>query len=143
LLWKWRGSTAKPEFGSPTTTTDYVLCVFDSVAGVPEAVLRGIVPGGPCTPRACWRGGDTGFSYKNRAATPTGIAALKLKAGTDAHAAIVAKGEGATLGLPALPFAENPTVILQLRRSDGSECWEATYSGSISNSDTEFAAKSD
>ena len=58
-------------------------------------------------------------------------------------AKIIVKGKGSLLNLPALPIA-NPDLPLtvQLTSSNG-ECWEATYSSTVRNQESELRAKSD
>src|SRR5205085_86646 len=59
LQWKWlKGSlTTLGDFGTPLTSTNYVLCVYD--AGNVVARLR-IPAGGTCAGKPCWQAKATG-----------------------------------------------------------------------------------
>jgi hypothetical protein len=125
LQWKWiKGAvTLKADFGDPTTTTAYQLCVYDNGGLVLSAAIP---PGGTCGTKPCWREKPKGFDYKNKLATPKGVTQIKLQEGVIAgKAQIQVKGKGDLLEDPTLPFVQPVTV--QLFNTDG-ECWEATYS---------------
>jgi endoglycosylceramidase len=129
LLWSWDkgAATTRADFGDPTATTSHRLCVYDESAGVPRLVLgTTIPPGGLCGKHACWRATGTGFRYLDPAAATDGIRKVVLKAGATGKSKIQVRGEGARLGLPALPLAQDPKVTVQLR-NDAGTCWEATY----------------
>ena len=51
------------------------------------------------------------------------------------------KGRGQLLDVPDLPVLSLP-VTAQMQSSDG-ECWEATYSATLRNQESELRAKSD
>ena len=132
LIWRWsKGSvTAKADFGTPLTTTNYQLCIYN---GVPSLMLDATIPaGGMCnvaSPKPCWQETPTGFRFDDKDATPGGITALRLKEGLGAgNAYITLKGKGALLDdpMPGSPaFAASP-ITVQL--SNGATCWEAVYS---------------
>jgi hypothetical protein len=146
LTWRWtKGqATTKSEFGNPTATTDYALCVYDTNAGVPHLVLSANVPaGGTCGGRSCWKETKAGFRYANASETPDGLRALVLKQGLlDGSARIAVKGRGANLPLSALPLAQDPRITVQLRNSLGA-CWSADFSSAIVNDATRFKARAD
>jgi hypothetical protein len=130
VIWKWiKGSvTGKPDFGLPTTTTNYQLCIYD---GTPVNILDAAIPaGGLCnvaSPRDCWQEKAKGFKYKDKDLTPDGVASLTLKEGlVAAKAKIILKGKGAALDDPTIPIVVSP-VTVQLLSGDG-VCWEAVYS---------------
>jgi cysteine-rich repeat protein len=131
LQWKYlRGAlTAKADFGSPTTTTDYRLCIYDETGGSPHLVASLAAPaGGDCSGRVCWRETSTGFKYLDKALTPDGIASILLKEGRVAGSTrILVKGRGSALPMPALPLDQDEDVLVQLKSSAG-PCWEARYS---------------
>lgn len=144
LAWKWKGAgVAAPDFGNPLTSTAYSLCVFDSSAAVPGQALAGLVPPGACATKPCWKAGDGTFAYRNDAATPSGVQTLRLKAASSGVGAIALKGAGSALALPALPLAQDPTVVVQLGRLDGSRCWEARFGTATRNDQSTFTARSD
>ena len=145
LAWSWKSSAPVGigDFGEPTATSDYRLCVIDRSGGVPTLRMsRGAPAGGMCGDRPCWNAHATRFGYTNRAATPAGITALGLFAGEAAgDGKITAKGKGVLLDVPSGTFA--PPVTVRLLRNDAATCWEATYSTPKRNDGRRFRAKSD
>lgn len=147
LQWKWlKGSvTAKADFGTPLTATDYQLCIYDGTATV---IMDAAIPaGGLCgatKPAACWKENAKGFAYKDKDRTPDGIDQLKLKEGlVTGKSQIQVKGKGSLLDDPLFPL--NQPVTVQLLNSDGI-CWEAVYSTAIKNTAVplpQFKAKAD
>jgi len=131
---------ANGEFGDPTTTTAYTLCIYDESSGTPRLALSATAPaGGTCGPKPCWAVTGNGFRYANRAGTPDGLQEIVLKARlADGQASICVKGQGVNLK----PFVKDPSVIAQLKATNGA-CWEATYSTATVNGTTMFKAKSD
>ncbi len=125
LQWKWsKGAvTAKAEFGDPTATTHYQLCIYDST----DLILSAPIPaGGMCGTKPCWKAKPKGFDYKNKAATPKGVTQVKLQEGlTAGKAQIQVKGKGDLLDDPVIPISQPVTV--QIFNGNG-VCWEATYS---------------
>ncbi len=121
LLWKWKkgSATLKADYGSPLTTTDYLLCIYD---GASTLIGHALAASGP----TCgWSETTTGFKYKNKDRTPEGLAQILLREGSTGKAKITVMGKGANLVMPSIPVSQPITV--QLVNSDG-ECWEATYS---------------
>jgi cysteine-rich repeat protein len=128
LQFKWGkgAATTMAEFGSPTTTTGYALCVYDNGNLVTHA---NIPAGGTCAGRQCWTQKPTGFQYKDKDLTPHGIAQLKLKAGIAGKAQVQVKGSRDNLLTPTLPLTL--PVRVQLQNSLGT-CWEANFSAPAS-----------
>jgi hypothetical protein len=140
IAWRWISSAAVAtnDFGSPTTTTDYVLCVYD-LTGI--RLTARVPPGRMCGNRPCWRRlSSTGFTYGDRAGTPEGMTKLVLRSGGAGKGRITVKGGGINLHLPTLPLTS--PVRVQLRQSSNA-CWEATYSTASKNTANKFKAKSD
>ncbi len=138
LAWSWvkAAATAKVEFGDPTTTTAYDLCIYDAT---PTLVLTAsIPPDGVCGLKPCWKEGRHGFSYANKLLTPDGVQQLALTEGLDGKAKITAKGKGVNLDMPPLPLT--PPVRVQLKSTAGA-CWEAVYSVPSKNDPMQFKAK--
>lgn len=146
VIWKWKGSEPgdPADFGDPTTTTDYTLCIYEGVGQTPvfEATAPG---GGTCSGGPCWKSRPRrGLRYKDRARSHDGLFRILLKAdpGHPRAAQIVLAGKGVNLELPVLPLAQ--PVLVQLVKSDGPQCWEAEYSAPASkNSTTNFRDKND
>ena len=128
LIWKWlKGSaTAKiPDFGTPVTTTDYLLCVYDGGGFLTSALAPADGLCNAASPTACWADKPTGFKYKDKDLTPAGLQQILLKEGIATKAKIIVKGKGLNLGMPSIPVTQPITV--QLLNGDG-VCWEAIYS---------------
>ncbi len=69
LQWKWRGeATSVADFGDPVSRTDYVLCIYDHLATVPQLIAEQDIPGGETCKKgaACWSAkAGVGFDYKD------------------------------------------------------------------------------
>jgi hypothetical protein len=140
LRWKWvnDGTVLPGDFGDPTATTAYALCVYDQTG----RVMTATVPArGTCAGKPCWAPTGTGARYGNKTLLSDGLRTLALKSGGDGQARIKAKGKGANLRVPTLPLTT--PVRVQLRRLDTGACWEATYGSAVANTTTAFKARSD
>ena len=126
LKWKWvRGdATTVLDFGDPTDTVGYVLCVYDAGIRVSSTVLPA---GGTCAGKPCWTPKKTGFLYKDKLLTPDGALVAKLKAGVAGKASISVSAKGANLETPD-PTTFTGPVRVQLQRADAGICFEAVYS---------------
>lgn len=141
FAWTWaKGSvTARSEFGDPTATTYYDVCVYDASTAL--VMTASVPPGGVCGKKLCWKPTKRGFTYANKALVPDGVQQLVLSDGAVAgKAKIVAKGKGVNVDMPALPLAA--PVRVQLKSTAG-VCWEAEYSMPSKNEATQLKAKSD
>jgi hypothetical protein len=130
MRWAWRKgvATTKTEFGSPTTTTSYALCMYHDGGGTQSLRLSASVPpAGVCGARACWRSTRHGFTFAAREPIPGGITSIKLKEGTTGRAAVTLSARGSTLAMPPLPFPADATVVVQLKSSTG-VCWQTEHS---------------
>jgi len=149
LRWGWIGSMApSDDFGDPITTDDYALCIFDESGPNPSLVLRSHIPaGGTCDGRPCWqqRGAVLGrvtVTYKNRDATPEGIAGVTLKRSgdpSDPVARIMVSGNGSLLALPAAVTPLPVPLRVQLGDAAG-RCWAATFTTPALNDGRKFRA---
>jgi len=127
ITWKWtKGAvTTKAEFGSPTTSDDYALCIYDAGAALTSVVADG---GEFCVTKPCWKEKTTGFGYANRLMSSTGAKTVTLKEGLIAgRASIAFQGTGTKLAMPDLNAITGP-VTIQLHRSGGGPCFGATFS---------------
>lgn len=144
LVWKWRGAGhSLSEFGTPLTTTSYALCVY---AGTTQAFVTGATApaGGTCGTRPCWKQRDgRRFKYIDRDETPDGLTRVVLRARpSKARANLVVVGRGPNLDMPMLPLTQ--PVLVQLTKSDGTECWEAEYSApALKSTMRQFRDKND
>lgn len=125
LRWRWRrGSIAsKADLGTPTTTTDYRLCVY----GAQTPLLEATIPaGGTCGTglrRPCWKERPRGFVYRDAERAAAGIARLELQQGVAGRARIVLAV--ALRRAPSFPIAQ--PVVVQLHNLESGRCWEAVY----------------
>jgi hypothetical protein len=143
LAWRWaRGAaTTLAELGSPTSASDYRLCVYDTDYNHGQPRLRATAPAGAMfggSPR--WKATSSGFTYTDPDLTPDGLQTVQLAAGSDGSAKILVKGKGANLHMPSLPLVVPVTV--QLHRSDGGPCWSATFTAASRNAPGRFKARS-
>lgn len=119
--------SGKSDFGSPTTTTSYELCVYDQSGGTPALVMRvRAFAGGVCAGVDCWRETNSGFLFKDLNMDPDGAFKLKLKASGNGKGKIQVRGKGPFLSIPPLPLSQDPSVLVQILNSDGN-CWEANF----------------
>jgi len=138
--YKWVNSAtvATTDFGSPTTSTNYITCLYAN--GAKKMSMRSPA-GGTCGTKPCWKAtGTTGFKYGNKDGTPDGVTKETLKSGTAGHGKVQVQGGGLNLQLPTLPLAT--PVRVQVRQDGSSTCWEATFSTATQTTST-FKAKSD
>jgi hypothetical protein len=128
IVWKWtRGAaTTAGDFGSPATSTDYRLCIFDESGPGSTLTLRADLPaGGVCDGGTCWQTAGTTLKYRDDERTPDGITKLVAKPGGDGQSKATLKGKGVNLPpLPILPLALPTRVQLQ---ADGAGCFEAVF----------------
>jgi len=74
--------------------------------------------------------------------THDGLQSLVLRSGKHAgNGQIVVEAKGSNLAMPTLP--PRTPVTVQLKRSDGTSCWEATYSKARVSRSRLFSARSD
>jgi streptogramin lyase len=146
LSWQWTNGAATTfaEFGDPIYVTNYAVCIYDHIGGVPTVVASVAAPGaGVCTGKPCWKalGGKvkTGYQYK----APSGLLKIVLHAGDAGKASITVTNAAANLPLPAFPLHQDPKVTVQVINSNGM-CWDANYSFPPIKSDpVQFKAKND
>jgi hypothetical protein len=141
---RWRRGPAVVvnDFGTPTTTTRYALCVYDEVAGVPSSTYQA-QPGGSCGRPSCWRQVPSGWSFTSKQTTPNDLTRVVLHAGGAGKATLAAIADRADLALVPFPLHAAPAVVAQLRTTTGS-CWGATFSTAIKRNDaTGFIASSE
>ena len=140
-MWKWlKGpATALGDFGNPTTTAEYSLCVYAGTAQL--LALDASVP-----PVTNWTLGTTGYKYKDAGAGAAGISQILLKSGPAGGSKSLVKGKDGALYLAphTLPFDGAANVTVQVVNSDNPNCWEATFAPAAfkKNTNGEFKAKS-
>ena len=143
LNWKWlRGpATLQADFGNPTTTTYYTLCLY---AGTTLAFAAGVPGDHTCGNAACWRPlGSTGYRRADPAANTAGLSRITLQGGaTSSKIFVKGKDGGLDLDASTLPMADS--VIVQLSNSANSNCWQSSFPATSVKKNTEelFKAKS-
>ncbi len=136
-------ATSAADFGDPTSTTPYALCLFDGPANGSLPLMTVPVPaGGTCGTKPCWkpRGtppGTKGYDYRDAAAPSGGVVRVSLRPGDDRHARVGVKAKGTSLPLPTLP---RNGIQVQLQTPDVGPCWEADFTSTESTT-TSFHAK--
>lgn len=124
LAWTWLkgAATSLADFGDPTASDGYALCLYDGTGLVGTA---SVPAGGSCDGKPCWTARPTSFSYANRSLVPDGLQKILLKPGlVDGQAKIVVRGRGARLAMPSLATLASP-ITVQLKNP--THCWSATY----------------
>jgi hypothetical protein len=142
VKFKWARGPAitAADFGTPNGGTTYTLCVWDHTASGTIVAYRGrALP--PCTTSPCWKLLTSGWKLKSPGG-PDGITDVVLRSGLTGKAKLQVKAKGAPLSLPALPLARSPSVVAEVRTSDGA-CWGAVFSTAAKNDGRQFSAKSD
>jgi hypothetical protein len=125
MVWKWTKGAATPrtDFGDPTSTDGYTLCLYDGGALVSTTKILGA-----CATKPCWSSKPFGYLFQNRSLQPTGAQNLRLVAGVAGKASESFTGKGANLALPNPADLSGP-IDVQLRRSGGADlCWGAHFS---------------
>jgi hypothetical protein len=148
LNWKaTRGpATTLEELGSPDTTTNYLLCVYDQSSG--PLVSESLVPaGGNCgvygTPKPCWRPKSGGWQYKGRSrigGRSSGLRQLTLRPGPEGSTKLFAIGDKPELDLRG-SLEMTGTVTVQLHRPECGLCWSTAFATPVVNERTEYKAK--
>jgi hypothetical protein len=121
MAWTWTkgAATTQAEFGDPTATADYALCIY---AGTPSSRIgEAVIPASV----GRWKPTATGYRYKDRSATADGITTVTLRAKALNKSKAVVKGRGA--GLPDLVLPVTAPVTVQLVNRDNGLCWGTTY----------------
>jgi hypothetical protein len=146
VTWKWKSaaSAAPGDFGDPTTTDAYALCVFDRPGGVPSGMIGlQVSAAGTCGARPCWKAVGGGFKYNDPTMAADGVRSIQLKSGAADRAKAKAKVKGKGLGLAMQALGLDAPVTARLVRIGTGACWEATFSAPTRNDATTFKAKSD
>lgn len=138
---KWRMTHGGPSLPADIVAADVTLalCIYDT--GTPQLLLSSTIPtAGTCGGKPCWKPLGSGFRFKSKTATPSGIVDVKLQATGLGELGIVLKGKGGLLAMPALGLA--PPVRVQLVATDdgGTTCWESSFASAQKNDAAQFKA---
>lgn len=125
LTWRWRGnSSGSPgDIGDPTNGTSYALCLY---SGPTSSLVAGWQVPSAADCSGCWKARRRGYVFRSDG-IHDGLHRMLLR--TDprrARAQFKLVGRGSNLPLPSLPVSQ--PLLVQLLRSDDSQCWEAGYS---------------
>ena len=129
--WKWNvGShTDIADFGFPTVSTGFAICIYDASAR-PQPVVGNEAPAGQG-----WTSVKNGWLFDLRGDRP--LRRMVMKAGSDGKAHILVHGDSDTV-TQILPFVS--PVVVQLQNDDGT-CWETDLGTPTEDDDGSFRAK--
>lgn len=120
---RYKDQVLPPDFGDPTASTSYTVCLYANELQWRDKVLGWLeIPaGGTCEAEACWADGSHGFKYRDESLANDGIEQVRL---TDFKGFLI-KGRGAGLGLPAALSPETNSVYPKIIADDGvtRHCW--------------------
>ena len=135
LKWLWKGTPSSvTDFGDPTTSASYNLCVIDQTGGTPTFRM-----GWPTFTEG-WSAASTGYKGKFSPETDLPFDKIKLNASSSGRGKIKISARGEYLW-PNLPLTA--PVTIRFERLDGDHCWEATFSTPEESNATSFKARSD
>lgn len=130
------GATSLADFGAPTDSTSYTLCVYEKSTG--SASYDGALLGLEIPAGGGWTTTKRGYRFRSR----TGAARFAaLKAGPDGRTRIVVEGRGRDLALPSLPLDLASPLLVQLRAASGA-CWQSLHGSAATNTATRFMSRS-
>lgn len=123
MIWKFLrgGATSLAALGNPTAATSYRMCVFDRTGDTDTVLMSLDMPAG-----IDWTANATGYKYKSRTGFPSGVRNVLLKSGTTGKTKIIIKAKGVPLGMTNLGVLDLPLTV---QLSNGTQCWESTFSG--------------
>jgi hypothetical protein len=121
LAWTWsRGRAAAMEFGDPTVSTDYVLCVYADDGQTTTLAVEDVMPAG-----GDWRSLRRGFRYRRSGESVTGVREVRLRTGRRGRAVIAVEADGLNMSLPGASRQSGGQLRVQLHNDGG--CWEAVH----------------
>lgn len=116
------------DFGAPTTTTTYTVCLYDGGARVWQAKVA---------PGAAWRqSGAAGYTYKAK----DGITRIGLEGGLAGKPSVRVQGRGAAVATLPTPLGQPVDVTVQLMNDANANCWSDRYTVARSNVPGTFKA---
>ena len=143
FLWKFaKGPLVDKaaDIGNPSSTDDYVLCIYDQTAGTPQLLIElDLEAGGNCFVNPCWTDVGTGYTYKHKFGA---VAAASLLSGSEGTSKASVKAK-VSFRAPPLPLSQGPTVNARLHNLANGKCFATDFSTSNSNTPGLFKAKSD
>ena len=145
MQWKWNkgDATAVADFGNPTTTTSFAICIYDGSAN-PQPVAQHAAPadGGCKKGKPCWKASTGAFKYNDGLLTPDGLQTVQMKEGlVNGSAKMQFKGKSINLLPPTLPLTLPVTV--QVKDTANGICWESVHTAADLNDGSQFKSKGD
>lgn len=139
-----KGTSPYADFGTPETTTDYALCIYDANGSVLDL---NVPAASTCQGAPCWKKSGKapdykGVAYKDKTkpATNDGVVAIRGKASTEGKAGVVVKAKGSTVPIFSLGAGLSLPVTAQVVTSNGPVCWEGTFGTAKKNDGSKFSA---
>jgi len=127
LVYKWikGASTDQAEFGVPTGTTDYALCIYTGTG--PALIANYAIPASATK----WAPiSDKGYKYKDKTGAASGITKIILKGSTSNKSKCLVKGKGTGLDDPDLTQLVDPVLVQLVNNAAGGACFESTFNAS-------------
>lgn len=146
LSWSLAKGTATTldDLGDPVGgDAEYAFCVWDHVGGNPLLVFETQASAGATgrLAEACWAPKGSGLAYKDKSRRNGPVQRLNLKYGAAGRSVAKLAAGGTTLGVPSMPFAQSPEVVVQVINAENGHCWESRFATSSENSATRFQAR--
>jgi hypothetical protein len=130
-------------------TTDYVLCLSDSTAGVDHLAAMLQLPAAMKTandsPTAWLDQNPKGLTYKDKWGKLAGVTKVRLKTGPDGSPLVVVEARGANVSMPTPTsdstfFDQDDHVTVQLFNTATNTCWTSEFTTSEHNDAGGFQA---
>ena len=145
MQWKWNkgDATTFADFGDPTTTTSFVICIYDSSANPQPLSVNAAPADGTCKKgKPCWKVSTGAYKYNDGLLTPDGLQVGQMKEGlVNGTAKMQFKGKSINLVPPALPLTLPVTV--QVKDTANGICWESVHTAADLNDTSQFKSKGD
>jgi hypothetical protein len=128
--------------GTPETTRQYTLCVYDRTAGMPE--LAGEVT---IDPNSNWAANaPKGYKYLDKTGAEAGVQKAQFKTGAAGKTKVQISAKGANIPMPVpLSVSEffdiDTSLTVQLINNETATCWTTDFTSAIKNDGIQFKAK--
>ncbi len=147
ISWQWVSGAGidASEFGDPSTSTNFVLCLYDSSGNAPALVWEkdveaGVLCGDVPWRTPCWETASDEFNYKDTRLSRGAVKRVRLRGGSSRKGRIEFLAKGPTLAPPVLPLSQATSVVVQFHNLEQGSCWNATYTEARQNTDRRFKA---
>lgn len=149
LKWRWSGGeeTTALDYGDPSDTTGYTVCVFDETADIPVLATKlTIPPGGEWESQPGAPDPVQSWNYRNKTGVGSdGVSTVTMKVGAAGQASIAVKATGENFPTPSPVsaskfFHQDSSVVVQLESTAG-QCWVSRLDTNVKNVPTGFKTK--